>query len=57
MCIRDSLNLMRRMVERYQISFLFSSHDPDVIKAADDTIFLKDGTIRGIRRKGQEDAA
>lgn len=51
------LNLMRRMVERYQISFLFSSHDPEVIKAADDTIFLKDGTIRGIRRKGQEDAA
>jgi putative ABC transport system ATP-binding protein len=49
------LNLMRRMVERYQISFLFSSHDSEVIKSADDTIFLKDGTIRGIRRKGQED--
>ncbi len=50
------LNLMRRMVDRYQISFIFSSHDPEVIKSADDTIFLKDGTIRGIRRKGQEDA-
>lgn len=48
------LSLMRRMVDRYQISFLFSSHDPEVIKAADDTIFLKDGTIRGIRRKGED---
>ncbi len=50
------LALMRRMVQRYAVSFIFSSHDPDVIKAADDTIFLKDGTICGIRRKGQEAA-
>ena len=50
------LALMRRMVERYEISFIFSSHDPDVIKAADDTIFLKDGLISGIRRKGAEGA-
>lgn len=46
------LALMRQMVDRYQISFIFSSHDPEVIKAADDTIFLKDGEIEGIRRKG-----
>lgn len=45
------LSLMRRMVDRYQISFIFSSHDPEVIKAADDTIFLHDGLIRDIRRK------
>lgn len=45
------LSLMRRMQERYQISFIFSSHDRAVIKAADDTIFLKDGTIRAISRK------
>jgi len=50
------LALMRHMVDQYQISFIFSSHDRDVIKAADDTIFLKDGTIRGIRRQGAEDA-
>ncbi|HAL39687.1 MAG TPA: ABC transporter [Polaromonas sp.] len=49
------LALMRQMVDRYEASFIFSSHDPDVIKAADDTIFLKDGTIRGIRRQGQAD--
>lgn len=48
------LALMRQMVHQYQISFIFSSHDQEVIKAADDTIFLKDGTIRGIRRKGAE---
>lgn len=46
------LALMRQMVGRYQISFIFSSHDPEVIKAADDTIFLKDGVIEEIRRKG-----
>jgi len=51
------LALMRHMVQRYEISFIFSSHDPEVIKAADDTIFLKDGLIRAIRRKGMENAS
>ena len=51
------LRLMRRMQHRYQISFVFSSHDPEVIGAADDTIFLKDGSIRSIRRKPPRDAA
>jgi putative ABC transport system ATP-binding protein len=46
------LALMRRMQSRYRISFVFSSHDPEVISAADDTIFLRDGVIQGIRRKG-----
>ena len=50
------LGLMRKMVDRYDISFIFSSHDPEVIKAADDTIFLKDGLIQGVRRKGQVSA-
>jgi len=48
------LALMRRMVDDYSISFIFSSHDRDVINAADDIIFLKDGVIHGVRRKGQE---
>ncbi|MBT3067020.1 ABC transporter ATP-binding protein [Rhodoferax sp. U11-2br] len=48
------LSLMRRMVDRFKISFIFSSHDSDVISAADDTIFLKDGRIRGIKRKDME---
>jgi putative ABC transport system ATP-binding protein len=42
---------MRRMQERYKISFLFSSHDRTVIKAADDLITLRDGQILSIRRK------
>ena len=47
---------MRRLVERYEISFLFSSHDPEVIKAADDIIYLKDGLIQKIQRKGMVEA-
>jgi putative ABC transport system ATP-binding protein len=45
------LALMRNMQRRYQISFIFSSHDKDLIAAADDTIFIKDGAVRSIRRK------
>jgi putative ABC transport system ATP-binding protein len=45
------LLLMRRMQERYKISFVFSSHDREVIGAADDLIFLRDGVIESIRRK------
>ena len=44
------LSLMRRMQKQYHISFIFSSHDRDVIRAADDTIVLKDGMIHSIRR-------
>jgi putative ABC transport system ATP-binding protein len=47
----EILSLMRRMQQRYGISFLFSSHDSAVIGAADDTIYLKDGEIRSIRRR------
>jgi len=45
------LALMRRMQERYKISFLFSSHDRSLINAADDLITLRDGVIQSIRRK------
>lgn len=45
------LRLMRRMQERYRISFLFSSHDPNLMGAADDLITLRDGVIQSIRRK------
>ena len=51
------LSLMRRMQRQYHVSFVFSSHDRDVIGAADDTIFLKDGKIHSIRRKPSEAAA
>ena len=45
------LSLMRQMQARYQITFLFSSHDREVIGAADDLIHLRDGVIQGIRRR------
>ncbi len=51
------LALMRHMQERYAISFLFSSHDRTVIRAADDTIFIQDGLVRAVRRKPAEAAA
>ena len=49
------LALMRQMQERYKISFLFSSHDQDLIGAADDLITLRDGAIVAVRRKGSDD--
>ncbi len=45
------LSLMRRMQSRYKISFIFSSHDRNLIEAADDLIILRDGVIQSIRRK------
>ena len=47
----EILALMRRMQRRYGISFLFSSHDRAVLREADDTIFLRDGGIRAVRRR------
>lgn len=45
------LSLMRKMQEQYKISFIFSSHDRSVIKAADDLVTLRDGKIISIQRK------
>ncbi len=49
------LNLMRSMQERYNISFVFASHDRNLIEAADDLIVLEDGVIQSIRRKAIDD--
>jgi putative ABC transport system ATP-binding protein len=46
--------LMRRMQRRYRISFIFSSHDRGLMKAADDLVMLRDGQIRSVRRKPLE---
>ena len=45
------IGLMRWMQQQFRISFLFSSHDRSLIKAADDLIMLRDGVIQSIRRK------
>ncbi len=48
------IRLMRQMQELYRISFLFSSHDPTLMNAADDLITLRDGAVRSIRRKAAD---
>lgn len=43
--------LMRSMQREYKASFVFSSHDPQVLSAADDAVLLRDGRIVDIRRR------
>lgn len=43
--------LMRWMQQNFKISFIFSSHDSGLIKAADDLIVLRDGVVQSVRRK------
>ena len=44
------LDLMRRMQREHHVSFIFSSHDPKVLAAADDAVMLSDGRIVGLER-------
>jgi putative ABC transport system ATP-binding protein len=44
------LALMRRMQREHQVSFVFSSHDPKVLAAADDAVMIRDGRIVEIER-------
>ena len=45
------LELMRRMQREQQVSFVFSSHDPQVMAAADDAVKIRDGRIESIERR------
>lgn len=45
------IELMREMQREHQISFIFSSHDPQVLAAADDAVHIKDGRITSIVRR------
>jgi putative ABC transport system ATP-binding protein len=49
--------LMRRLQREQQVSFVFSSHDPQVLAAADDRVFLRDGRITAVERSVGEVAA
>lgn len=42
--------LMRSMQREFQVSFVFSSHDPQVLAEADDAVFLQDGRIAQTKR-------
>ena len=44
----EIIALMRRMQREQDVSFVFSSHGPQVHAAADEIIFIRDGRITGI---------
>lgn len=46
----EIIELMRRLQQRERMSFVFSSHDPKVLDAADDAVHIQDGRITSIER-------
>ena len=48
------IRLMRKMQKNFQVSFIFSSHDPMVLAEADDAVFITDGRIVSIKREEDE---
>jgi putative ABC transport system ATP-binding protein len=47
----EIIQLMRRMQQMHQVSFIFSSHDPKVLEEADDAIHIRDGRIVSVERR------
>jgi len=50
----DIIELMRRMQQEQHVSFVFSSHDPKVLAAADDRVLIRDGRIVDVERRGAQ---
>jgi putative ABC transport system ATP-binding protein len=48
------LELMRRVQRDYRSTFVFSSHDPQVLDEADEAVLLKDGRIVATERRRSE---
>ena len=46
----EIISLMRRLQQQHHISFVFSSHDPKVLDAADDAVHIHDGRIVSVER-------
>lgn len=44
------ISLMRKMQKELNVSFIFSSHDPQVLAEADDAVIIRDGRITSIER-------
>jgi putative ABC transport system ATP-binding protein len=44
------IELMRAMQREQKVSFVFSSHDPRVIAAADDAVLIRDGRVEKVER-------
>jgi len=51
------ISLMREMQREQHVSFVFSSHDPKVLAAADDAIVIRDGRIEKVERRAAAGAA
>jgi putative ABC transport system ATP-binding protein len=47
----EIIALMRSMQQLQRVSFIFSSHDPKVLEAADDAVHIQDGRITSIERR------
>jgi putative ABC transport system ATP-binding protein len=44
------IELMRRMQREHEVSIVICSHDPQVINAADDEVFIRDGRVDSVKR-------
>lgn len=47
----EIIALMRAMQQQEKVSFIFSSHDPKVLDAADDAVHIHDGRITEVERR------
>ncbi|MBE0548939.1 MAG: ABC transporter ATP-binding protein [Rubrivivax sp.] len=47
----EIIELMRSMQQQQRVSFIFSSHDPKVLEAADDAVHIQDGRITAVERR------
>jgi putative ABC transport system ATP-binding protein len=45
------IQLMRAMQREYHATFVFSSHDPNVLAEADDAVFLQDGCVVSVEHR------
>jgi putative ABC transport system ATP-binding protein len=52
----EIIELMRRMQVEHAVSFVFSSHDPQVLAAADDALTMRDGRIERRETVGRTSA-
>jgi putative ABC transport system ATP-binding protein len=48
----EIIALMRKMQEQHAVSFIFSSHDPQLISHADETFVIRDGELAEHRSEG-----
>lgn len=47
------IELMKRMNREFETTFIFSTHDPDIVDIADHVIKLQDGQIIDNRKRGE----